>query len=290
VGGAARLGPHERPCVKAPPGVAWDGCVPVSQMVFDEGLASRLDAMYRTRDMVRRRQLARAALGAAPGERVADVGCGPGFYVAELLEEVGPGGRVVGIDASPAMLALAARRCAGHANAGFAAADVTSLPLAEAGFDAALCVQVLEYVQDVASVLAGMHRALRPGGRLVAWDIDWSTVSWHSRDPARMQRVLRTWDAHLTHPSLPRTLAGRLRSAAFTDVGVTGHTFVSANADPEGFGGSLIPLIERFVAGRDGVSADEAQQWAAEQQQLGTDGEFFFCCVQFCVTAVRRVP
>jgi ubiquinone/menaquinone biosynthesis C-methylase UbiE len=69
-------------------------------MVFDEGLATRLDAMYRTRDMVRRRRLARTALGAAPGEHILDVGCGPGFYVAELLEEVGAGGRVAGPDAS----------------------------------------------------------------------------------------------------------------------------------------------------------------------------------------------
>jgi arsenite methyltransferase len=259
----------------------------MSQMVFDEGLAGRLDAMYQTRDMVRRRRLARAALGAAPGEHVLDVGCGPGFYVAELLEEVGAGGRVVGADASPAMLALASRRCADRASAGFLAADATSLPVADAGFDAALCVQVLEYVPDVAATLAGMHRVLRPGGRLVVWDIDWSTVSWQSRDPARMERVLRTWDAHLTHPSLPRTLSSRLRSAGFTDVGVTGHAFVSTGADPEGFGGSLIPLIERFVAGRDGISADDARAWAQEQRQLGADGEFFFCCVQFCFTGAR---
>jgi arsenite methyltransferase len=262
----------------------------MSQMVFDAGLAGRLDAMYRTRDMVRRRRLARAALGAAPGEQIVDVGCGPGFYVAELLEEVGAAGRVVGIDASPAMLALAARCCAGRDNAGFLAANVTSLPVTGAGFDAALCVQVLEYVPDVAAALAGMHRALRPGGRLVAWDIDWSTVSWQSRDPARMERVLRAWDAHLTHPSLPRTLGSRLRSAGFADVGLTGHTFASPDADPEGFGGSLIPLIERFVAGRDGISAADARAWADEQRQLGADGEFFFCCVQFCFTAARRLP
>jgi arsenite methyltransferase len=260
----------------------------MSQMVFDEGLASRLDTMYRSRDMVRRRGLARTALGAAPGEHIVDVGCGPGFYVAELLDEVGAGGRVVGIDASPAMLALAAHRCAGRPNTGFLAANVASLPFADAGFDAALCVQVLEYVPDVAAVLAGMHRALRPGGRLVVWDIDWSTVSWQSRDPARMERVLRAWDAHLTHPALPRTLSSRLRSAGFADVGMTGHVFASADAGPEGFGGSLIPLIEGFVAGRDGISADDARAWAAEQRQLSADGDFFFCCVQFCFTAARN--
>jgi arsenite methyltransferase len=259
----------------------------MSQMVFDEDLASRLDHMYRGRDMVRRRQLARDALGAAPGEWIIDVGCGPGFYVAELLEQVGAGGRVVGVDASPAMLAVATRRCAGHGNAGFLTADVASLPVPDARFDAGLCVQVLEYVPDVAAVLAGLHRALRPGGRLVLWDVDWSTVTWQSGDPARMERVLRTWDEHLAHPSLPRTLAARLRSAGFENVRVTGHAFTTIEASPETFGASLIPLIEDFVAGRNGISAGDAHAWAAEQRQLGADGDFFFGCIQFCFTATR---
>ena len=45
------------------------------------------------------------ALALTNGERLLDVGCGPGFYVAELLEDVGPEGSVVGVDSSPAMLA-----------------------------------------------------------------------------------------------------------------------------------------------------------------------------------------
>jgi len=259
----------------------------MSPMIFDERLAAQLDAMYQTRDMVRRRQLARAALGAAPGEQIVDVGCGPGFYVAELLEQVGADGRVVGLDASLAMLPVAARRSAGHGNAGLVAAEVTSLPLREAVFDAAICVQVLEYVPDVAAVLAGLRRALRPGGRLVVWDTDWATVSWHSGDPVRMERVLRTWDRHLVHPSLPRTLAPLLRSAGFADIGVTGHTFATTHGSPDAFGGSMIPLIERFVAGREPVSQEEASAWSAEQRQLDTDGEFFFSCTQFCFTAIR---
>jgi len=101
----------------------------MSPMIFDERLAGQLESIYQARDMVRRRQLARESLGAAPGEQIIDVGCGPGFFVAELLEQVGAGGRVVGIDSSPAMLPVAAGRCAGRRNAGLLAADVTSLPV-----------------------------------------------------------------------------------------------------------------------------------------------------------------
>jgi SAM-dependent methyltransferase len=109
--------------------------------------------------------------------------------------------------------------------------------VADASFDRALSVQVLEYVSDPAAALAELHRALRPGGRLVVSDVDWSTVSWHSADPDRMRRVLAIWDGHLADPCLPRTLAARLRSVGFSDVRAEGHTFASAEFTPDNYGG-----------------------------------------------------
>jgi arsenite methyltransferase len=259
----------------------------MSQLVFDESLAEQLEVVYRTRDVLRRRALIREALGAQPGERVLDAGCGPGFYVAELLEEVGREGSVVGVDGSAAMLAVAAHRCDGHANVAFHQADVMSLPVEDASFDRALCVQVLEYVQDVRAALAEMRRALRPGGRLVVWDVDWTTVSWHSSDPDRMAHVMRDWDAHLAHPSLPRTLTAELRAVGFADVRMEGHTFAANDFSPESYGGALVPVIERYVAGRDEIGEAELSAWVADQRELGERGEFFFVCVQFGFTATK---
>jgi ubiquinone/menaquinone biosynthesis C-methylase UbiE len=256
-------------------------------LVFDESLSRRMESMYPMRDFRRRRELVHDALRAAPGERVLDVGCGPGFYVAELLGRVGPRGAVVGVDSSPQMLGLAERRCEQRGEVAFHEAEATSLPVDDAGFDAVLSVQVLEYVRDVAAALAEMHRALRPGGRVVVWDVDWSTVSWHSADPGRMDRVLRAFDAHLAHPSLPRTLAAQLRSAGFDGVGVEGHSFASTELTPDAYGGAILPLIERFVIGREGIGEDEARAWATEQSELSERGEFFFACIQFCFTATR---
>ena len=82
----------------------------MSQLAFDEETGKQLEALYRIGDAMRRRRLARAALAVKPGERVLDVGCGPGFYCAELLEEVGLEGSIVGLDSSASMLALAAHR------------------------------------------------------------------------------------------------------------------------------------------------------------------------------------
>jgi arsenite methyltransferase len=208
----------------------------MSQLEFDADQASKIEALYRIGDAARRRRIVREALRAAPAGRILDVGCGPGFYCAELAEEVGPQGSVVGVDSSPAMLQLGARRCAGHEGVELRQADAVSLPVDDGSFDAALCVQVLEYVRDPTAALAEMHRALRPGGRVVVWDIDWATVSLHSPDPARTERALRAWDEHLVHPSLPRTLGPRLRSAGFEEVRMEAHPFASCEFDPETYG------------------------------------------------------
>jgi ubiquinone/menaquinone biosynthesis C-methylase UbiE len=257
----------------------------MSQLVFDEGAARAIEAIYLIGDAVRRRRIVRDALAASVGERVLDVGCGPGFYCAELVEEVGPSGAVVGVDGSAAMLTLAARRCAGHDNVELHEGQATALPVEDASFDAALSVQVQEYVPDVAAGLGELHRALRPGGRVLVFDVDWATVSIRSDDDARTDRVMRAWDEHLAHRSLPRTLAPRLRSAGFEDVRMSAHPFVALEFDEDGYGPALVPFIGAFVAGRQGVSEEEAQAWEAELRELGNRGAFYFAVTQFCFTA-----
>jgi ubiquinone/menaquinone biosynthesis C-methylase UbiE len=221
------------------------------------------------------------ALSAGLGDRVLDAGCGPGFYVAETLERVGPDGSVVGVDASAPMLALAAKRCEGHANVGFEEGDVTALPAADASFDRALSVQVLEYVADIPAALAELFRVLRPGGRLLLWDVDWTTVSWHSEEPARMRRFLDAWDEHLTDPALPRTLSASMREAGFQDVEMQGHAFVTDDITEETYAGALLPLMADYVG------TGEAHAWATEQGELAKRGESYFACIQFCFTGTR---
>jgi arsenite methyltransferase len=251
----------------------------MGQLQFNEELAREMEVIYRRRDILRRRALVHEALGAQPGDRVLDAGCGPGFYVAETLERVGPEGSVVGVDASAPMLALSAKRCEGHPNVEFHEGDVTALPVADADFDRALSVQVLEYVADIPGALAELRRVLRPGGRVAIWDVDWATVSWHSRDPARMERFLHAWDEHLSDPSLPRTLSAQLRSAGFDDVRMEGHAFATDDVDEESYAGGLGPLMAGFVG------TDEAVAWLEEQRELQAHGESYFACIQFCFTA-----
>ena len=112
-------------------------------------------------------------------------------------------------------------------------------------------------------------------------------MSLHSPDPARTEAVLSAWDEHLAHPSLPRTLGTRLRAAGFEEVRMEAHAFATSEFDPDGYGPALIPFIGDFVAGRQGISEEEAQAWVAEQRELGQRGEFYFASTQCCFTAVK---
>ncbi len=254
---------------------------------FDADMAARMEALYSKGDVVRRRRLAREALPVEPGERILAVGCAPGFLAPVVLGDVGPSGGLVGVDLSEAMLAVAADRCAGHPDARFLPGDATALPVEDGGFDRAICVQVLEYVADVAAALRELHRVLRPGGRLVVWDIDWPTLSWGSGDPGRMARVLRAWDAHLAHPSLPSVLAPRLRTAGVTDVRLSAHAFASIDLEPDRFASLELEVVADYVAGRPEIGEAEARAWHDEQVELARRGETWFAVTQCCFTATR---
>ena len=108
------------------------------------------------------------ALDLRPGEAVLDVACGPGSVTTLAAVEVGPGGRVTGIDYSRAMLAIGQAKpvAPDAAPIEYHEASADRLPVADADFDIAICQQGLQFFPDRAAALAEMRRALRPGGRV----------------------------------------------------------------------------------------------------------------------------
>lgn len=108
-----------------------------------------------------------------PGEAVLDLGCGAGFDALIAAQLVGPTGRVVGIDMSPEMLAVAEAglKEAHFPNIEFHAAHVEDLSFPDGVFDAVLSNGVLNLIPDKTAALREIFRVLRPGGRLQACDI-----------------------------------------------------------------------------------------------------------------------
>jgi demethylmenaquinone methyltransferase/2-methoxy-6-polyprenyl-1,4-benzoquinol methylase len=118
---------------------------------------------------LRRRLIRRLALH--PGDSVLDVACGTGLNFPFIQEAIGPAGRLIGVDLTPAMLAEADRRVAanGWHNVTLIEADAMALELSEA-VDAALCTLAIGLMPDPGAVVETMVGAVRPGGRVLISD------------------------------------------------------------------------------------------------------------------------
>lgn len=103
--------------------------------------------------------------GFGPGDRVADLGCGPGATLGLLT---GRGLRALGLDASAEFLARARAEQPGTP---LLRARVEALPLTDGGLDGLCCECVLSTLVDPGPVLAEMARTLKPGGRLLLSDL-----------------------------------------------------------------------------------------------------------------------
>jgi arsenite methyltransferase len=179
------------------------------QLGRPEGLRGRL--VLRRLDRGNREMVlaAVAATGLVEGQVAADIGFGSGLGLVQLLDRVGPGGHVHGIELSSTALAAAGRRFRGEVAEGritLEPGDLTALPLATGSLDAAMTVNTVYFVERLDVALGELARVVRPGGRVVI----------EVGDPEAMARMPFTRHGFRLRPI--SELIGLLATSGFTDI------------------------------------------------------------------------
>jgi ubiquinone/menaquinone biosynthesis C-methylase UbiE len=159
-----------------------------------------------------------------PGQRVLDVGCGPGPITCDVATLIAPRD-VIGVDLQPSQVtaarALAAQR--GIANVRFDVGSIYELAFADAEFDVVMALGTLFHLRDPRAALRELRRVLRPGGLVAVVDIDAAATLVSPSLPA-VERLIALTYRVVAHnggdPNLGRHHRGLLLEAGFERVEV----------------------------------------------------------------------
>ena len=246
-------------------------------------LVHRLDAMHMLDFFRAYKHETFGLLGLAPGDRVADVGCGTGDDARNLAAIVGAAGTAVGFDLSDSMLAEARSRHAGaQKNLRFIRAAADDLGVEAAAFDAIRADRVLTHVPDPAAAIREMVRALKPGGRIVVSEPDmpgcWATSNHH----AISEKILRSIAMSCQQPYAARDLYHLFLDAGIGEVHLALRPVAISDPEP-------VENILRFAAtaeamvGNGELGKAEAGRWHADFEERRRRGRFLAGMTMFIV-------
>jgi ubiquinone/menaquinone biosynthesis C-methylase UbiE len=183
-----------------------------------------------------------------PGQRLADIGCGPGTLTVDLAARVAPGA-VVGVDVDGGVLdeARATAASAGLDMVRFVAGDFrlgTALDadLQPGSFDVVHAHQVLQHLADPVGALRAMAALVKPGGVVAVRDADYAAMFWSPAD-VRLDRWLQLYRAvarrNRAEPDAGRWLPLWAAQAGLTDVTYTVSTWTYTSPADRQWWGSL---------------------------------------------------
>ena len=218
------------------------------------------------------------------GQRLLDVGSGPGTITADLARLVR---EVVALEvtAEAAALTRAELERQGIGNAVVIVGDVHALDLADGEFDVVHAHQVLQHVADPVGALREMVRVTRPGGVVAARDSDYGHFSWHPASPGLdrwRELYVAAARANGGEPDAGRMLLAWAHAAGASDVVAGSSTWCFADPEDRAWWGGLwadritTTALARQLVDEGRASADELAAVAGAWRRWAADPDGWF--------------
>jgi SAM-dependent methyltransferase len=254
------------------------------------GVVQTLDGFEQMQGMAGARDTLLSDLGLGPGQHVLEAGCGPGTALDQLLERVGSGGRVTGIDPTVAFVEEGRRRARerGVANVEFREGDIREIPFPDGVFDAAFCDKVLIHVGPTERCLQELARVTKPGGRVGAMEWDLCAMSLHSDQPELTAQMVQVGCEMQYRGGAGRALQDVFQAAGLRAIRFRAHLLHTTDLDAAaGWRYLLKNRADRAVA-KAVLDEAAAQRWLDHFEAVNRRGAF--CCSIILYTCAATRP
>jgi arsenite methyltransferase len=242
---------------------------------FDEKTAQQLSMIYQTDDIKEMQRQFRVWFDPRPGESILDVGCGTGINDVALAKLVGPSGKIVGIDNSEAMLAIAHSKATAP-NVEYQLKGVEQMNFPENAFDGVVCTQVLGYLEDPVTTIRAMLRVVKPGGRVFISETDWDTLMYNIPDKDLQRKVTNCFSDHQGDGWMGRRLHFLCLKAGAKEIELHPYVIHNAEYSARKYGGPLSYVIRDYLLRTRQCAEGDVQRWLKLLSDAFDDQSYFF--------------
>jgi ubiquinone/menaquinone biosynthesis C-methylase UbiE len=215
--------------------------------------------------------IVREMLAVQPGHVVLDAGCGTGVDGLWLLEELKGEGTLLAFDSNPVRVRHTAERFSGKQNVEVREQDLSALDLADNCLDRIYCERVLIHAADPVKILCELARVLKPGGRIVLVEPDFTRMSYASNSPSITSQIVAARASEIANPDIGCRLSDLAAHA-----GLQAEQSFCRQLEHSYEAARLLDLHDIENHSGKGIypGDDDVQMWLLEQAKRAEDGTF----------------
>lgn len=209
-----------------------------------------------------------------PGQSLLDAGCGTGDDVLGIYQGMKGSVKLAGVDLDADTLDVARKRAeSAGADIDFQQADLSALPYEDESFDVVRSDRVFQHLLDPMGVLKEMIRVTRPGGQVVAVDVDWGTLVLDHPQPEFTDHITAFARDHHTNGRSGRQLHQWFHKAGLQDIEGYADAVCVRDWEIAGYIWGLPALIEKMVE-TGAASRSDADSWLKDAAGHAEKGLF----------------